>query len=77
MDVSGKSILSIPFDSEQEYFADEIIVYPSNRLGTLEDSQIQLSSSMILKNIKEKQKIATMKLFQAVILQNMHGLMLV
>ena len=57
MDVSGKSILSIPFDSEQEYFADEIIVYPSNRLGTLEDSQIQLSSSMILKNIKEKQKI--------------------
>jgi len=56
MNAQGQTIVSIPYRSDNLY-VDEIIIYPSNRMGTLDDQQLYLAIKPVLKHLPSTEKI--------------------
>ena len=56
MNAQNQTILSIPYQANN-LFADDIIIYPSNRMGTLDDQQLYLAIEPVLKHLPSTEKI--------------------
>ena len=56
MNENNQTILSIPHRADN-LFSDDVIIYPSNRMGTLVDQQLYLAIEPILKHLPSTEKI--------------------
>ena len=56
MNDNNQTILSIPHRADN-LFSDDVIIYPSNRMGTLVDQQLYLAIEPILKHLPSTEKI--------------------